>query len=45
MKFTEFIASEREAKDEKEIPYMTTSIKSDESVKMGIITRHKARAA
>ena len=34
----EFIASEREAKDEKEIPYMTTSIKSDESVKMGIIT-------
>ncbi len=25
-------------KDEKEIPYMTTSIKSDESVKMGIIT-------
>ena len=34
----EFIATEREAKDEKEIPYMTTSIKSDETVKMGIIT-------
>ena len=34
----EFIASEREAKDEKEIPYMTTSIKADETVKMGIIT-------
>ena len=26
------------AKDEKEIPYMTTSIKADETVKMGIIT-------
>ena len=34
----EFIATEREAKDEKEIPYMTTSIKADETVKMGIIT-------
>ena len=34
----EFIASEQEARDEKEIPYMTTSIKADESVKMGIIT-------
>ena len=34
----EFIATEREARDEKEIPYMTTSIKADESVKMGIIT-------
>ena len=34
----EFIASEREARDEKEIPYMTTSIKADETVKMGIIT-------
>tara|TARA_B100000287_G_scaffold40881_1_gene37117 strand:- start:180 stop:650 length:471 start_codon:yes stop_codon:yes gene_type:complete len=34
----EFIATEREAKDEKEVPYMTTSIKADESVKMGIIT-------
>ena len=34
----EFIATERESKDEKEVPYMTTSIKSDETVKMGIIT-------
>ncbi len=34
----EFIASEREAIDEKEIPYMTTSIKADETAKMGIIT-------
>lgn len=34
----EFIATEREAKDEKEIPYMTTSLKADETVKMGIIT-------
>ena len=34
----EFIAAEREARDEKEIPYMTASIKADESVKMGIIT-------
>jgi biopolymer transport protein ExbD len=34
----EFIASERETRDEKEIPYMTTSIKADETAKMGIIT-------
>ncbi len=34
----EFIATEREARDEKEIPYMTASIKADEKVKMGIIT-------
>ena len=34
----EFIATEREARDEKEIPYMTTSIKADETVKMGIIS-------
>jgi biopolymer transport protein ExbD len=34
----EFIATERDARDEKEIPYMTTSIKADETVKMGIIT-------
>tara|TARA_B100001142_G_scaffold318824_1_gene361474 strand:+ start:1518 stop:1985 length:468 start_codon:yes stop_codon:yes gene_type:complete len=34
----EFIASERQARDEKEIPYMTTSIKADETAKMGIIT-------
>ena len=34
----EFIATERESRDEKEIPYMTASIKADETVKMGIIT-------
>ena len=34
----EFIASEKEARDEKEVPYMTTSIKADETAKMGIIT-------
>ena len=34
----EFIATERESRDEKEIPYMTTSIKADETAKMGIIT-------
>ena len=34
----EFIATERESRDEKEIPFMTTSIKSDEKTKMGIIT-------
>jgi biopolymer transport protein ExbD len=33
-----FIATERESRDEKEIPYMTASIKADETVKMGIIT-------
>ena len=33
-----FIASEQEARDEKEIPYMTTSIKADETAKMGIIS-------
>ena len=34
----EYIATEQEARDEKEIPYMTTSIKADETAKMGIIT-------
>jgi len=33
----EFIASERESHDEKEIPYMTFSIKADEEVKMGTV--------
>jgi len=33
-----FIISEREAKHEKDRPYMTTSIKADENVTMGIIT-------
>ena len=34
----EFIVTERESRDDKEIPYMTASIKADETVKMGIIT-------
>ncbi len=33
-----FINAERLAKDESEIPYMTTSIKADENVTMGIVT-------
>ena len=33
----EFIALERESHDEKEIPYMTVSIKADENVKMGTV--------
>lgn len=33
-----FIAAEREARNEKEIPLLTTSIKADKEVKMGIIT-------
>ena len=33
----EFIATERESHDEKEIPYMTVSIKADEEVKMGTV--------
>ena len=33
----EFIATERESHDEKEIPYMTVSIKADEEVKMGAV--------
>ena len=33
----EFIATERESRDEKEIPYMTVSIKADEEVKMGAV--------
>ena len=34
----EFISTEQEARDEKEIPHMTTSIKAYETTKMGIIT-------
>ena len=34
----QFITSERSARDEKEVPFMTTSIKSDKDTKMGIIT-------
>lgn len=33
-----FIESEREQKDEKEVPLMTTSLKVDENTKMGIVT-------
>ena len=33
-----FIAKQQESKDEDEIPYMTTSIKADENVTMGIVT-------
>jgi biopolymer transport protein ExbD len=32
-----FIASEREARDEVEIPFMTTSLKVDHEVRMGIV--------
>ena len=34
----EFIATERAARDEKEIKLMTASIKADENIKMGTIT-------
>ncbi len=37
----QFITSEREARDEKEVPFMTTSLKVDAKVKMGIITEIK----
>jgi len=33
-----FIIAERLSKDEDEIPYMTTSIKADQNVTMGIVT-------
>ena len=33
-----FIIAERLSKDEKEVPYMTTSIKADQNVTMGIVT-------
>jgi biopolymer transport protein ExbD len=32
-----FIASERESRDESEIPFMTTSLKVDNEVRMGIV--------
>ena len=34
----QFITSERAARDEKEVPFMTTSIKADQDTKMGVIT-------
>ena len=35
---SDYIESERQAKDEKEIPLMTTSLKVDEDTKMGIVS-------
>lgn len=37
----EFISKEREQRDEKEVPLMTTSLKVDENTKMGIVTEVK----
>ena len=34
----QYITSERTARDEKEVPFMTTSIKADQNTKMGIVT-------
>jgi len=34
----QFILKERESRNEKEVPLMTTSLKVDEEVKMGIVT-------
>lgn len=34
----DYIIAEREARDEKEVPLMTTSLKVDEFTKMGIVT-------
>ena len=34
----QYITAERSARDEKEVPFMTTSIKADQNTKMGIIT-------
>jgi biopolymer transport protein ExbD len=34
----DFIESERQKRDEKEVPFMTTSLKVDEDTKMGIVT-------
>ena len=35
---TGLTAAERSARDEKEVPFMTTSIKADQNTKMGIVT-------
>ena len=37
----QFIIAEREERDEKEVPFMTTSLKVDSDVKMGIVTEIK----
>ena len=34
----QYITSERTSRDEKEVPFMTTSIKADQNTKMGIVT-------
>ena len=34
----QYITAERTARDEKEVPFMTTSIKADHNTKMGIVT-------
>ncbi|OQX98440.1 MAG: biopolymer transporter ExbD [Bacteroidetes bacterium 4572_128] len=34
----DYISSERDKRDEKEVPFMTTSLKVDEETKMGIVT-------
>ena len=34
----QFITTERAARDEKEVPFMTTSIKADKDTRMGIVT-------
>ena len=34
----QFITTERAARDEKEVPFMTTSIKADRDTKMGVVT-------
>ena len=34
----QYITAERSARNEKEVPFMTTSIKADQNTKMGIVT-------
>lgn len=34
----QYITAERASRDEKEVPFMTTSIKADQNTKMGIVT-------
>ena len=34
----QYISTERTSRDEKEVPFMTTSIKADQNTKMGIVT-------
>jgi biopolymer transport protein ExbD len=34
----QYITAERAARDEKEVPFMTTSIKADQDTKMGVVT-------